>query len=33
MGLIGSHRLLDQPTADEVEGCAFPGLLLAAILD
>jgi hypothetical protein len=32
MSLVGGHRLLDQATADEVEGFAFPGLLLAAVL-
>ena len=33
MGLVGGHRLLDQPGADQLEGFAFPGLLLAAVLD
>jgi hypothetical protein len=33
MGLVGSHGLLDQPGADQVQGLAFPGLVLAAILD
>jgi hypothetical protein len=32
MGLVGGHRLLDQPAPDQVEGFAFPGLLLATIL-
>jgi hypothetical protein len=32
MGLIGSDRVLDQPGADQVQGFAFPGLLLAAVL-
>ena len=29
----GSHRLLDQPTTDQLQGLAFPGLLLAPVLD
>jgi hypothetical protein len=33
MGLVGGHGLLDQPGADQVEGFAFPGLVLAAVLD
>ena len=33
MGPVGSHRLLDQPRADQLQGLAFPGLLLAAVLD
>ena len=32
MGPVGGHRLLDQPGADQLEGFAFPGLLLAAVL-
>ena len=32
VGPVGGHRLLDQPTADQLEGLAFPGLLLAAVL-
>jgi hypothetical protein len=32
MRLVGGHRLLHQPRADEVEGFAFPGLLLPPIL-
>jgi hypothetical protein len=32
MGLVGRDGLLDQPGADQLEGFAFPGLLLAAIL-
>jgi hypothetical protein len=32
MGLVGGHRFLHQATADEVEGFAFPGLVLAAVL-
>jgi hypothetical protein len=32
MSLVGGHRLFDQPGADQVEGFAFPGLLLAAVL-
>jgi hypothetical protein len=32
MGLVGGHRLVDHPGADEVEGFAFPGLLLATVL-
>jgi hypothetical protein len=30
--LVGGHRHLDQPGADEVEGFAFPGLLLPPVL-
>jgi hypothetical protein len=30
--LIGSHRLVDQPAPDEVEGFAFPRLVLSAVL-
>src|SRR4029450_7063337 len=33
MGLVGRDRLLDQPRSDQVEGFAFPGLLLAPVLD
>jgi hypothetical protein len=29
---VGGHRLLDQPGADQLEGFAFPGLVLAAVL-
>jgi hypothetical protein len=32
MGPIGGHRVLDQPGADEAEGFAFPGLVLAPVL-
>jgi hypothetical protein len=32
MGLVGGDRLLHQAGADQVEGFAFPGLLLAAVL-
>jgi hypothetical protein len=32
VGLVGGHRLLHQPAPDEVEGFAFPGLVLAAVL-
>jgi hypothetical protein len=32
VGLVGGHRLLHQPTPDELEGFAFPGLVLAAVL-
>jgi len=32
MGPVGGHRLLHQPTPHQVEGLAFPGLLLAAVL-
>jgi hypothetical protein len=32
VSLVGGHGLLDQPGADEVEGFAFPGLVLAAVL-
>jgi hypothetical protein len=32
MGLVGGHRLLDQPGADQLEGFAFPGLVLAPVL-
>jgi hypothetical protein len=32
MGLVGGHRLLHQPTPNEVEGFAFPGLVLPAVL-
>jgi hypothetical protein len=33
MGLIGGHRLFDQPRADQLQGFAFPGLLLPSVLD
>ena len=33
MGPVGSHRVVDQPAADEIEGFAFPGLVLAAVLN
>ena len=33
VGPVGGHRLLDQPRADQLQGLAFPGLLLAAVLD
>ncbi len=32
MGLVGGHRLLDQPAPHQLQGLAFPGLLLAAVL-
>ncbi|HXQ55693.1 MAG TPA: hypothetical protein VOA19_07825 [Actinomycetes bacterium] len=32
MGLIGGHGLLHQAVTDQLEGFAFPGLLLAAVL-
>jgi hypothetical protein len=32
MRLVDGHRLLDQPGADEVEGFAFPGLVLPSVL-
>jgi hypothetical protein len=32
VGPIGGHRLLDQAAADELEGFAFPGVVLAAVL-
>jgi hypothetical protein len=32
MGLVGGHRLLDQPAPHQLESLAFPGLLLAAVL-
>jgi hypothetical protein len=32
MGLVGGHRLLDQPRADQLEGFAFPGLVLPSVL-
>jgi hypothetical protein len=32
MGLEGGHRLVDETGPDEVEGFAFPGLLLPAVL-
>jgi hypothetical protein len=32
MGPIGGHRLRHQPTPDQLQGLAFPGLLLAAVL-
>ena len=32
MGLVGGDGVVDQPGADEVEGFAFPGLVLAAVL-
>jgi hypothetical protein len=33
VSLVGGYRLLDQPAPDEIEGFAFPGLVLAAVLD
>jgi hypothetical protein len=33
VGLVGGHRLLDQPGADQLEGFAFPGLVLPSVLD
>ena len=33
MRAVGGHRLLDQPGADQLQGLAFPGLVLAAVLD
>jgi hypothetical protein len=33
MGLVGGHRVIDQPGADQVEGLAFPGLVPPTILD
>jgi hypothetical protein len=32
VGPVGGHRLLDQAGADQLEGFAFPGLVLAAVL-
>jgi len=32
MGPVGGHRLLHQPISDQLEGLAFPGLLLPAVL-
>src|SRR4029453_14799227 len=32
MGLVGSHRLLHEPAPDEVEGVAFPRLVLPPVL-
>ena len=32
MGPVGGHRLLHQPVADQLQGLAFPGLVLAAVL-
>jgi hypothetical protein len=32
VSLVGGHRLLHQPGADQVEGLAFPGLLLPSVL-
>jgi hypothetical protein len=32
MGPVGGHRLLDQPVTDQLQGLAFPGLVLAAVL-
>jgi hypothetical protein len=32
VGLVDRDRLLDQPGADQLEGLAFPGLVLAAVL-
>jgi len=31
--LVGGHRLVDQSGADQLQGLAFPGLLLASVLD
>jgi hypothetical protein len=33
MGPVGGHGLLDQPRPDQLEGLAFPSLLLPSILD
>jgi hypothetical protein len=33
MRLIGRHGVIDQPAPDQVESFAFPGLLLATILN
>jgi len=33
MGLVGGHRLLHQPGADQLQGFTFPGLVLAAVLN
>ena len=32
MGPVGSHRLLHQPTPDQLQGLTFPGLVLPPIL-
>jgi hypothetical protein len=32
MSLVGGHRLLDQPGPDQLQGLAFPDLLLAPVL-
>jgi hypothetical protein len=32
VGPVGGHRLLDQPGPNQLEGFAFPGLVLAAVL-
>ena len=32
MGPVGGHRLLHQPTSHELQGFAFPSLVLAAVL-
>jgi hypothetical protein len=33
MGLVGGHRLLHQSRADQVQGFAFPGLVLPSVLN
>ena len=33
MGLVGGDGLLDQPRSHEVQGFAFPGLVLPAVLN
>ena len=32
MGLVGGHGVVDQPASDQVEGFAFPGLVLPTVL-
>jgi hypothetical protein len=33
MGLVGGYGVVDQPAPDQVEGFAFPRLVLAAVLN
>jgi hypothetical protein len=32
VGAVGGHRVIDQPGADQLQGLAFPGLLLPPVL-
>jgi hypothetical protein len=32
VGLVGGYGVVDQPAPDKVEGFAFPGLVLTAVL-